>query len=71
MKMGSTLPGAMEEAGDDAGGGAGVPGSPYPEEVEVLELDGRRIVLVGTAHVSRESVELVRQVIEQERPDAV
>jgi pheromone shutdown-related protein TraB len=45
--------------------------APYPEEVEVLELDGRRIVLVGTAHVSRESVELVRHVIERERPDAV
>jgi pheromone shutdown-related protein TraB len=43
----------------------------YAEEVEVLELDGRRLVLVGTAHISRESVELVRQVIERERPDAV
>ena len=43
----------------------------YPEEVQVLELDGRRIVLVGTAHISQESVELVRAVIERERPDAV
>ena len=43
----------------------------YPEDVEVLEQDGRRFVLVGTAHVSRESVELVREVIERERPDAV
>ncbi|HXV75225.1 MAG TPA: TraB domain-containing protein, partial [Candidatus Polarisedimenticolaceae bacterium] len=32
---------------------------------------GREIVLVGTAHVSRESAELVRRVIEEERPDRV
>jgi pheromone shutdown-related protein TraB len=44
---------------------------PYPEEVETLELDGRRIVLVGTAHVSQESVALVRGVIARERPDVV
>jgi len=37
----------------------------------VLEVEGRRIVLVGTAHVSQESVELVRSVITRERPDAV
>lgn len=43
----------------------------YPEDVVVLELEGRRIVLVGTAHVSRESVDLVREVIERERPDTV
>ena len=43
----------------------------YPEEVEVLDLDGRRIVLVGTAHVSQESVELVERVIDRERPDTV
>ena len=44
---------------------------PYPEEVEVLELAGRRLVLVGTAHVSQQSVDLVRTVIERERPDVV
>ena len=43
----------------------------YPPEVEILEIDGRRIVLVGTAHISQQSVELVRRVIEQERPDRV
>ncbi len=43
----------------------------YPQEVEILELEGRRIVLVGTAHISRHSVDLVRQVIERERPDVV
>lgn len=43
----------------------------YPEEVQVLDLEGRRLVLVGTAHISQESVALVRSVIERERPDAV
>lgn len=36
-----------------------------------IEQGGREIVLVGTAHVSRESADLVREVIERERPDAV
>lgn len=53
------------------GDGPAQPVQAYPEEVEVIELDGRRVVLVGTAHVSRESVELVRHVIEAERPDVV
>lgn len=43
----------------------------YPEDVEVIELAGRRIVLVGTAHISQDSVDLVRLVIEREKPDAV
>ncbi len=33
--------------------------------------DGRQVVLVGTAHVSHESVALVKSVIAQERPDTV
>ncbi len=45
--------------------------TPYPEEVRIVQADGRRFVLVGTAHISQESVELVRAVIERERPDAV
>lgn len=40
-------------------------------DVERLRLGEREIVLVGTAHVARESVDLVRAVIERERPDAV
>jgi len=43
----------------------------YPEEVRILEVDGREFVLVGTAHVSRESADLVRRVIEDECPDRV
>jgi len=33
--------------------------------------DGREIILVGTAHVSRASVDLVRHVIDREQPDCV
>ncbi|MEM9557698.1 MAG: TraB/GumN family protein [Acidobacteriota bacterium] len=40
-------------------------------DVHTIEVDGRRILLVGTAHISRSSVELVREVIEAERPDRV
>jgi pheromone shutdown-related protein TraB len=46
-------------------------GRSYPADVHVLEVDGRELILVGTAHVSRESVDLVRQVIEREEPDCV
>jgi len=38
------------------------------DTVRALELSGRRIVLVGTAHVSRESVDEVVAVIEAEKP---
>ncbi len=34
-------------------------------------LNGREIILVGTAHVSKESAELVKQVIFDEKPDTV
>ena len=43
----------------------------YPSDVVILQIDGREILLVGTAHVSRESADLVREVIEKERPDCV
>jgi len=36
-----------------------------------LTVDDREIVLLGTAHVSRESVEEVRQLIAEEKPDRV
>jgi pheromone shutdown-related protein TraB len=39
--------------------------------IERLALDGREIVLVGTAHVSRESVAEVRRIITEEKPDRV
>jgi len=43
----------------------------WPSDVLRLDIAGREVVLVGTAHISRESVELVREVIEHERPDTV
>lgn len=36
-----------------------------------LEYQEKEIILIATAHVSRESAELVKQVIEEERPDSV
>jgi pheromone shutdown-related protein TraB len=43
----------------------------YPDDVELLAIDDREIFLVGTAHVSQESVDLVKQVIATEKPDCV
>ncbi len=40
-------------------------------DVHRVEVEGREFILVGTAHVSRESTALVRAVIERERPDTV
>lgn len=40
-------------------------------DVTIITVAGRRIHLVGTAHVSAESVELVRRTIEEVRPEAV
>jgi pheromone shutdown-related protein TraB len=42
-----------------------------PDQVEILRLDGREFILLGTAHVSRESAELVRKVVAREKPDHV
>jgi pheromone shutdown-related protein TraB len=40
-------------------------------DIHRLQQGGREIILIGTAHVSQESVNLVRRVIETERPDCV
>jgi len=40
-------------------------------DIHRIDLDGREIILVGTAHVSQKSVELVHEVIETEQPDSV
>jgi pheromone shutdown-related protein TraB len=40
-------------------------------DVHIINLEGRKCILIGTAHVSKESVNLVHQVIEQEKPDCV
>ena len=41
------------------------------DNITRVELGGRQFVLVGTAHVSRESVEEVDQIIRSEKPDSV
>ena len=41
------------------------------QDVHRVDVGGRTILLVGTAHVSARSVELVREVIEREQPDTV
>lgn len=41
------------------------------EHIHRVTLDGKDIVVVGTAHVSKESADLVEKVIRDERPDAV
>ena len=41
------------------------------DTTRVLELAGRRIILIGTAHVSRESVDEVVAAIDSEKPDMV
>ncbi len=43
----------------------------FSENVTVLERDGKTYYIVGTAHISKESVEEVRDVIEKVRPDTV
>lgn len=47
------------------------PSITYPEDVCVVRHHNRTILLVGTAHISQESVALVREVIEREQPDGV
>jgi len=42
-----------------------------PERVSHITLDGKEVYLVGTAHVSKESVDDVRTSIEQLRPDTI
>jgi pheromone shutdown-related protein TraB len=47
------------------------PDEPYAEDIETVRLPDRDVLLVGTAHISAESVQLVHAVIERERPDCV
>jgi pheromone shutdown-related protein TraB len=41
------------------------------EMLHRLEYDGKQVILVGTAHVSKDSVDLVQSVIEETQPDTV
>lgn len=41
------------------------------ENITRIHLDDKEYILIGTAHVSKQSAELVKEVIEAEKPDAV
>lgn len=41
------------------------------ENITRVNLDGKEIILIGTAHVSKKSAEQVKEVIERENPDSV
>lgn len=41
------------------------------KNVHHISLDDREIIIIGTAHVSRESADLVEQIIDEEKPDTV
>lgn len=43
----------------------------YTEDVQIVNKDGREFIIVGTAHISKQSADLVREVIEKENPDVV
>ncbi|MFO7526290.1 MAG: TraB/GumN family protein [Ignavibacteriaceae bacterium] len=43
----------------------------YGEDVRVIEKDDKQYIIVGTAHISRQSADLVKKVIEEEKPDVV
>ncbi len=49
------------------------PDEPSPESSDIhrIQVGEREFILVGTAHISQESVDLVREVIASERPDTV
>lgn len=47
------------------------PAHSYPEDVAILQVGDKTVLLIGTAHISQESADLVQTVIEQEHPDAV
>ncbi|KUG05484.1 pheromone shutdown protein [hydrocarbon metagenome] len=41
------------------------------DNIHYIELDGRQIILIGTAHVSARSVDDVKEVIQKEQPETV
>ena len=43
----------------------------HNEDVHFVNKDGREFLIVGTAHISRQSADLVKEVIEKEKPDVV
>ena len=52
-------------------GGTGDGPAGLPSTVMILETEGKKIYLVGTAHVSKQSLMDVRKTIEEVKPDTV
>ncbi|ACL01923.1 TraB family protein [Desulfatibacillum aliphaticivorans] len=57
----------MEEAVSENNGA----GYPDDKDIHRFQLDGKEIVILGTAHVSKASADLVARVIQREKPDTV
>ncbi len=47
------------------------PAHSYPDDVAIINAGEKTILLVGTAHISQQSADLVEQVIANEQPDTV
>jgi pheromone shutdown-related protein TraB len=47
------------------------PTKEYSDDVAVIHHNDKTILLVGTAHISQQSADLVKEVIDQEQPDTV
>ena len=47
------------------------PSADYPDDVTTLHVGEKTVLLVGTAHISQQSADLVKQIIETENPDTV
>lgn len=43
----------------------------YGEDVYIINKDDKQYIIVGTAHISRQSADLVKKVIDEEKPDVV
>ena len=43
----------------------------FEENITRIDIDGKEVILIGTAHVSKQSAEQVKEVIEFEKPDSV
>ncbi|MFP6639790.1 MAG: TraB domain-containing protein, partial [Myxococcota bacterium] len=57
--------------GPEEQGAADAGADDYEAGIQRLHVEGREFVLVGTAHISQQSVDLVRRVVAGERPDRV
>ena len=45
--------------------------SQYSSDVHHIRIEGKEIFIIGTAHISQNSADLVREVISNEKPDVV